>query len=225
MGNELQMARTEDDKPEATSSELLDEGRDGVSSNTSSRRNKRTPSTKSNRKAKRTSAKDSKAKGSPRAKAENSDGDTARKSRRKGHRRHDKDWESDSGAEGDDKTDRRSASELGVEWIGSYCPDGQPHQLYGRRILPGWCAYRCGNCKKQILLPVDMREAKEFDGLVDRYGAEKAYLKFLDKHREAKVMTAKLQDLWKARQVITDDEEFVRMIVTIMEDREYDRVS
>jgi len=60
--------------------------------------------------------------------------------------------------------------------------------------------------------------------MIDYLGTTAGYCKFLDKHREAKVLVAKLQDLWYARQRISVNEQFLKLVISVMEDKEYDRV-
>jgi len=59
--------------------------------------------------------------------------------------------------------------------------------------------------------------------MIDHLGNTDGYCKFLDSNQEVKVMIAKLQDLWYARQRIKDDEQFKNLVVSVMEDKEYDR--
>ena len=203
----------------------------------SSRRNKRKETAITSKKSKSRTAEDSPPEGKISAEAEDLDGGSPR---RKGHKRSNKDRQPDRGAEGADRTPRRSASELGlmdekpeqlvrsasdlgIEWIGSHCPDGQPHHLIGIHNLDGGCLFKCTGCKKHQWLPTIMTEAANLDRMIDHFGAEAGYHKFLDKHREAKMMVAKLQNLWYARQRMGDDGEFMKLVVAVMEDKEYDK--
>jgi len=117
----------------------------------------------------------------------------------------------------------RSASELRIEWIGSFCPDGQPHRLIGIHNLNGGSLLKCSNCKKHVWLPAVISDATKLDSMIDHLGNTDGYCKFLDSNQEVKVMIAKLQDLWYARQRIKDDEQFKNLVVSVMEDKEYDR--
>ena len=216
MGKELSMARSED----AEQSMLLADGRSGVSLLTSSGGDKRKKASSTINKEKGRKAKATSAKSKARAKVEDSDGSAPKRGR---PRIYDKDRKSNRGAEGADTTVRRSASELGVEWIGSYCPDGQPHFLIGSRASDGWSMFRCRGCTKHLLLPASLRDAVELEHIMKRYGATAGYCKYLDRYRNAKVLIAKMQDLWRAKQHSTDSVQLVGLIVKVMEDKEYDR--
>lgn len=216
MGKELSMARSEDTEQ----SMLLASSGPGVSLLTSSGGDKRKKASSTINKEKGRKAKATSAKSKARAKVEDSDGSA---SRRKGPRQHDKNRKSNRGAEGTDTTPRRCASELGVEWIGSYCPDGQPHFLIGSRASDGWSMFRCRECGKHLLLPADLRNAVELEHIMKRYGATAGYCKYLDRYRNAKVLIAKMQDLWRAKQQIDDNVQLIGLIVKVMEDKEYDR--
>lgn len=202
---------------------LLDESRIGVSNRTSNSRNKRKKRAKPDQEAKVRTAEDITAESQIGAEAQNPDGDTARRPKRGRHKGYDKGRKPDNGAKGEDRALRRSASELGIEWIGSFCPDGQPHFLIGRHSFDGGTIFNCSLCHKNIWLPTYITDAAELDQLIDVYGAQKGYCKFLDKHREAKVMMAKLQDLQRAQQDIKHDE-FVLLVIKTMEDKEYDKL-
>lgn len=200
---------------------LLANSRTGVSSSSPKRRNKRKEAATTVKKAKRGKAKDIKTKGKIGAIIEDSDGST---SRRKRYKQDDKDRKPDRGAEGEDKTPRRSASELAIEWIGDFCPDGRPHFLIGTHAMDGGSLLKCKNCKKHIWLPTVINDAAKLDRLIDHLGAAAGYCKFLDSHREAKITVAKLQDLWYARQRISDNEYFRKLVISVMENKEYDRM-
>jgi len=219
MGNPLPLACSKRRQP----SELLDEGGARIPVRTSSRRNKRTKATATAKETKRRATEDTTPACSVSAEVEIPDGDTDRKSKRRRHKADDKSRQSDTGAKGKDRTPRRSATELGIEWIGDFCPDGNPHVLIDIHRLDGGGLFKCSRCKKHLWLPMVLNEAAILDSLIDMYGARAGYGKYLDKHREAKVLVAKLQDLWYARQRITDNEEFMMLVITVMEDKEYDR--
>lgn len=239
MGKELSLARSEETNDYQSSRrkynrnsnpsrrprspELLDEGRIGISIHSSSNRNKREETTTINKKAKGSKAKDPSAtsKASTKDKAPNLD--TAREPKSKGHKRHDKDRKPDTEAEGRDCTRRRCASELGIEWIGDFCPDKQPHHLVATHHLYEGSLFRCTKCYKHVWLPVGYGSARELDAMIGSLGAQKGYCKYLDKHRPAKIMIAKLQDLWLAKQAHPNNGEFLLQVLDIMGDREYDR--
>ncbi|GAH16876.1 unnamed protein product [marine sediment metagenome] len=113
---------------------------------------------------------------------------------------------------------------MGIEWIGSYCPDGQPHFFVGRNNFGGGAILICTKCKKSIWLPIVINEAARLDSMIDRSGTTQGYCKYLDMNRDAKMLVAKLQDLWRAKQRMGNNEDFVKLVITVMEDKEYDRV-
>ena len=41
---------------------------------------------------------------------------------------------------------------------------------------------------------------------------------------DAKVMVAKVQHLWNVRQTMPDNEEFRQLVITVMKEKEYDRL-
>lgn len=216
MGEEFQMARSEI----FGRSLLLATGGSGLFSSTPISRDKREEAITTNKRTKgsKTKAATPKSKISP--KAEDFDGGSTR---RKRHRRSNKDRQPDRGAKGADSTPRWSASELGIEWPGSYCPDGKPHTFVESYQLDGGALFRCSGCKRHKWLPYSFEAARDFDNLVDSLKVNKAYHKLLDSNRTAKVMIAKLQYLWYARQDISDDRIFTKLIISVMNEKEYDR--
>lgn len=235
MGKELSLARTEETNNNQTiqeqhshsrgprSSELLDEGRTRIPVHTSSNRNKREEITTINKKAKGSKTKDPSAASKASAKAKAPNGDSSGEPKPKGHKRHDKDRKPDTGAEGKDCTPRRSATELGIEWIGDLCPDKQPHHLIATHHLYEGSLFKCTKCYKHIWLPIGYGDARKLDIMIGSLGAQNGYCKYLDKHRPAKIMVAKLQDLWRAKQAHPNNGEFLLQVLDIMGDREYDR--
>jgi hypothetical protein len=226
MDKALQMACSEGDmgkSNEPSDTMLLATGGTSISKGTSTGRDKREETTTIKQKEKGRKAKAPTPKGKAGAKVKNLDGSPTIRPESKGHRRYDKDRQPDRGAEGKDSTLRRSAAELGISWIGSYCPDGQPHFLIGRHNFDEGVILNCRGCGKNLWLPTGMSEATKLDHLLDHYGANKGYQLYLDKHREAKCLVAKLQDLWYAKERMEDNEEFMKLIISVMEDKEYDR--
>lgn len=216
MGKELPLAR-----PEGRGAGLLlAESRIGVSSSSPSGRDERKEAATATRKAKSSKTKNPSAKSKASPKAKNSYGGTTK---RGGPRQSDSNRESDRRLEGRDRRPRRSASELGIEWIGSYCPDGQPHFLIGSQPQDGWSTLKCKYCSQYKLLPVYMNEVTDLTRLLHKHGGTNGYQKFLDNHKEARMLIAKLQYLWRVNQHTTDKVKFISMVVKVMEDKEFDR--
>lgn len=145
MGNTLPLARSKTaGNRRRTKDMLLASGRTRVSRSSSLRRNKRKKTAATTKRTKTRSAKDTPPESSISAEVKDLDGST---SKRKGHRHSNKNRQPDRGAEGEDRTLRRSASELGIEWIGDYCPDGQPHFLIGIHTFDGGNLLKCRHCR------------------------------------------------------------------------------
>ena len=217
MGNTLSMARSERRRKDM----LLASGKSRVSALPPSGRNKRKKAVTSHKSTKGRTSEDFEKEGKISTTAKNSDGGSTKS---KGHRRHDKDRQQDRRTEGADSTPRRSASELGVKWIGSRCPDGQPHYLIDKHTFAGGSLFKCTNCLKHVWLPTYLKDATEMEMLFKRFGAQAGYCKYLDKNRDAKVVVAKMQDLWNVRQTMTNKEEFKQLVITVMKEKDYDEL-
>ena len=203
---------------------LLGSSRHSLPLQTSPAGDKRKKAATADRKAKGSKAKDSKAKSKVSAEAKGIDGSTIRD---KGNRHHDKDRKPDRGTEGKDRTAGRSASklvkntsELGIEYVDSFCPDGQPH--FFKPIFHNGI-FKCCKCYKHKWMPAYWTEAQEYAQLVKKHGVKNAYLTYLDSNRDTRIMIAKLQHLWYAKQRITDQKELVQLVISVMSDDEYDK--
>ena len=91
-------------------------------------------------------------------------GDSTSRTKRGRYSQDDKDRQPDRRVEGADKPARRSSEQLGIQWIGSYCPDKQPHFLISRHVYNIGNIFICRNCKKSIWLPFIIGEAAKLDG-------------------------------------------------------------
>jgi len=228
MGKEFQMARSKGNrKPnrrvQSDNGLLLAGSGPRLPGNTPTSRNKRKKAATTNKKTKGRAVKDTPSASTVGAEAERSDARQRSTAGREGHEGSDKDRQPNRGAKGADRVPRRSAKELGIEWIGSYCQDSSPHYLIGIHKLDGGSLFKCKYCKRHIWLPYLIEDASKFGASIDYLGAEDAYHKLLDQHPEARMLVAKLQDLWYARQRITDMDEFMMLVISVMEDKEYDR--
>jgi len=56
-----------------------------------------------------------------------------------------------------------------------------------------------------------------------RYGRTEGYCRYLDRHREAKVLVAKMQDLRVLETKVDDKRKFAKIVDEILSDKEYDR--
>ncbi len=145
------------------------------------------------------------------------------KSARRG--RDNQDRESDRGNERADKPARRSAKELGITFPGSYCDvvEAVPHYWTEVDIVNSGSLLQCRFCHKHLWLPMHFPDSGQLGGLIKLYGKDKGYCLYLDRHRAAKMLIAKLQDLRRLEEEVTDKRKFARMADRILSDREYDR--
>lgn len=220
MGEELSMARSEDRKQQSIPSMLLAESGTGLPSHAPSGRDKGKKTAAAKSRGKNRSTQNPSTKGKTSTKAKDSDGGTSKQQR---PRPNDKDRQSDRGVKGGNHSHWRSATELGIEWVGSYCPNGSPHYFVAAYYIDTGTLFKCHNCYKHKWLPIDFKDATILGQTLERQNKTTAYCKFLDQFRQAKIMIAKLQYLWYAKQQITDSRELINLSVAIMEDKEYDR--
>lgn len=218
MGNELPLAR----KKRAGRRVLLAGLRSGGTSKKASRRNKR--------KEEGTVIKDEagetitivKKKGKDSLQIATSDASSTGQA---GHRRGHKARKSDRGVEGQDKATRRSAKELGIVWFDYSCSDSptKAHCMMAIDTVDGGDVFKCIYCHRCKWLPRSFGDAEKMSNLMRTFGMEMGYQKMLDRHPAARVLIAKLQDLWYLRKTIKSDEDFVQVISAVMGSREYDK--
>ncbi len=67
---------------------------------------------------------------------------------------------------------------------------------------------------------IEFKDATVLGLTLEKQNKTTAYCKFLDHFRQAKIMIAKLQYLWYAKQQITDSRELINLSVAIMEDKD-----
>ena len=72
-------------------------------------------------------------------------------------------------------------------------------------------------------MPMYHLDANKLGNLIGRYGGDEGYCRYLNRHRPAKLLMAKLQDLRRLEMEITDKREFARLADKILSDKEYDR--
>ena len=199
---------------------LLATGREGIRNLTPTNRDQREEKIRTNKRTKGSKAQNPTTAGEVGAEAKDTNGGAANRIR---PGRGNKDRGKDRRAEGTDKSARRSARELGIEWIGGLCPNGEPHYLIDSFRLDGGSIFRCKRCSKHTWLPAGTEDARKFSLLISKYGVRKGYCEMLDEHRPAKVMVAKLQELWKAKRYMVDKEQFLNLVLAVMSDKEYDK--
>ena len=126
-------------------------------------------------------------------------------------------------AERRDKPFRRSAEELGIEWLDVRCeesPKSKAHYLVGRTEIDKGIIFECKFCHKVVWLPGGLDDAVELRKLFQIYGFNKGYQKMLDKHSAAKRMLSKIQDIYYLRKATTS-EQFPVAMAAVMMDKEY----
>ena len=218
MGEELSLARSE----EEGRSVLLASTGSGELITTSAVRNKGTQEPAPYKGSKRGKIKDTKAKGKSSRKTKGANASPSKSTRR---RRDNQDWKSDRGNEGEDKSARRSAQNMGVTFPSSYCDELEmvPHYWVGVEKIHEGSLYQCKFCRRYLWLPTYHRNAEYLGNLMKQYGNNEGYCHFLNRHRAAKMLIAKLQDLRRLATEIGDKREFARLADKIMSDTEYDR--
>ncbi len=148
-----------------------------------------------------------------------------RPGRPKGYRRDNKNRKSDRGDEGEDSRPGRTAQELGIIHPSSYCDElgTVPHYWIENDKVAGGSLYQCKFCRRHLWLPLDYINAQRLGSLLNRYGKDEGYCLYLNLHRVAKVLMAKLQGLRRLEIKTTDKREFARLADKILSDKEYDR--
>ena len=217
MGKELPLARKEEEGQPV----LLASTSSGKPITTSSHRDKRTQEPAPSKSNKRRKVKDTKTKGKSSRKAERADA----RPRRQRRGRDNKDREQDRGDEGEDKSTRRSAQELGVTFAGSYCDELEtvPHYWLEVDTVDGGSLFQCKFCHRHLWLPMFHLDADRLGKLMRRYGDSEGYCRYLNRHRPAKLLMAKLQDLRRLEMEVADKREFARLADKILSEKEYDK--
>lgn len=218
MGKELPMARSEEERQPM----LLAIAGSGELITTSCNRNQRTKEPNPSEGSKGGAVKDTKTKGKGSRKVKRANASSPKLQRR---RRYNKDRKSDRGDEGEDSRPRRNAQELGVTFPSSYCDelDAVPHYWTEIDIVASGSLFQCRFCRRHLWLPLDHLSAKHLGALMRQYGKDEGYCRYLNRHRAAKLLMAKLQDLRRLEMEITDKREFARIADKVLSDKEYDR--
>lgn len=217
MGKELSLAREEEEgRAVLLASPSVREFITAPSS-----RNERTQEPNTTKRSKGTKVKDTetKSKGSSKAKG----ADTRPRRQRRG--RDNQNREQDRGDEGTHKSIRRSARVMGIVFPGAYCDEAKtvPHYWFEIDAVDKGSLLQCRFCRRYLWLPMYHLDAGKLSGLIRRYGKNEGYCRYLDRHRPAKLLIAKLQDLRRLEMETADKREFARLTDKILSDREYDR--
>lgn len=217
MGKKIKMARSE----EEGQSVLLAVSGDGERISTSRGGNKRKEEISTAKASKRRKVQDTKT--TSKISSENKGTDA--RPRQEGCRRSHKNRKQNRRYEGEDRVPRRSASELEIKHPGSYCDDNQlhPHYWYEADQIDGGILFRCIYCHDYLWLPLTTSGVERLHYLISKYGKDEGYCRYLDYHRQAKLVVAKMQHLRELSKDMTDHREFARLASEILDDKEYDR--
>ncbi len=216
MDKELPLARTEKERWTV----LLARIGSGESGSESARRNQRAQDATTVRTSQSRAVKDIEAKSKSSRRTERFN---ARRVRPERYGQGNKNRKQDRRDEGEDSKPRWSAQELGIVWIGSYCPDGSPHYLIEYSKTSFGSLFKCVYCHKVKWLPTQMSDAFKLDAMMRKYGQQEGYCHFLNFHRDAKVMVAKFQELERIKNVVDNEIEFARIADKVLNEKEYDR--
>ncbi len=216
MGEELSMARAETQRW----SMLLASTGEGESGKESGNRNQRSEEPNTSKRGQRGKAKDTTPKSKGSSKAKGTDASSSKSARRG---RDNKNRKQDRGDEGEDKASWRTAQELGITFPGSYCNETQAHHWVEVEKVASGSLFQCQLCKKHLWLSLVTSSAIEMGSLIKEYGKDEWYCRFLNCHRQAKILMAKMQDLARLELEVMDKRKLAKEVDRIMRDKEYDR--
>ncbi len=143
----------------------------------------------------------------------------------KRRRRDNQDRKQDRRNERKHKSVRRCAKELGIVYPGSYCDEAAtiPHHWMEMEKIHGGSLYKCKKCFNYLWLPLYHMDSWRLGGLVRKYGKDKGYCMYLDEHRPAKLLMAKMVNLRELESTVDNPREFAKIADEILSDREYDK--
>lgn len=218
MGKEFQMAREEEQRQPVLLART-GTGEDITSAFCGDTREEEAPTPNGHEGAK---VQDTKAKSKSNRKAKRVVTRTARAARRESSN---KNREQNRRNERKNKRIWRSAEELGIEHPGSYCDDNkiQPHYWMEIENIEHGVLFKCKLCYKYLWNPLSYTESIVLGKYTRKYGLTSGYRKYLDNHRPAKIMIAKMQDLARLEKYEPDKMKFAKLAAKIMSDKEYDK--
>ena len=218
MGKELQMAREENEGQPM----LLAISSTGKSITTSYRRNPRQKASGPFPRPARRKAKGTQTESKDSSKVKGANASSTRPARR---RRGDKDRKQGGSHEGENGIARRSAQELGVVFPGSHCDGGEQTPHYWSEVDKpyGGSLLQCKLCRRHLWLPLSFMDAYTMQKLIEKHGGTDVYCRYLNRHRPAKMLMAKMLDLRRLETEVSDKREFARLTDKILSDKEYDR--
>jgi hypothetical protein len=112
-----------------------------------------------------------------------------------------------------------------LEWHDDRC-DERPYPPFAHYWvevgeLDRGSVFMCKFCHRLRWYPRSFGEAQWFDRLIGRFGADEAYRLVLSNHPSAADKIVRLNDLRNIRKIITDDEQFRRIVVITTERKDY----
>ena len=121
-------------------------------------------------------------------------------------------------------SNHKTAEQLGIRFPTIYCNENFLTPHYWREVgsIDIGIIFYCTKCKQYLWLPTWFGSAIELGKLMKLLGRDAGYCKFLDLHRDAKVMVAKLQHIHSIRN--TNIVEVARKIDRILRAKNYDRL-
>jgi len=218
MGKELSLARIK----EAGRSVLLAIPSSGELITTSSSRNQRTQESSSSKVSKGGTTEDIETESQSSSEVERANASSSKQARR---RRSNKDRKQGRGDERAHRRVRRSAQELGIVHPGHFCNEAETIGHYWTEVdrISGGSLFQCKLCLDYIWLPLFYNDTIYLGKMMEHFGRTEGYCRYLNRHRPAKLLIAKLQDLRRLEAEITDKREFAKLVDKILSDMEYDR--
>ena len=218
MGKKFQMARKEEEGQPV----LLASTSDGESISTSCIRNQGQEEHDAARRDEGEEVEDTTSESQGIVKASRANPSSTKPKRR---RRDNQDRKQDRRNEGEHKSVRRCAKELGIVYPGSYCDETKttPHHWIEKEKVHGGSLYQCKHCHNYLWLPLFHMDSYRLGELIRRFGKDKGYCNYLDEHRPAKILMAKLLNLRELESTMDNPREFAKIVDEILSDREYDK--
>jgi len=114
---------------------------------------------------------------------------------------------------------------LGIVHPSSYCDELEttPHYWVEVGKADKGVLFQCKLCYNYIWLPSHWTGVDRLAALIKQYGKDEGYCRYLNRHRAAKMLMAKLQDLRRLENEMIDKREFAKLVDKILSDKEYDR--
>ena len=112
---------------------------------------------------------------------------------------------------------------MGIVWLDSKCRANGSHYLIEYEKVDKGSIFKCIYCHKIRWLPTNIYDAYKLSRLIERFGCQEGYCHFLNLHRSAKIMVAKLQELERLSGIVKDKLEFARIADRILSEKDYDK--